>query len=57
MTSTTRYTVIPTSFGRAFTFVTGNRKPEQDNPFSARLELVDPRPGASLTYQAPKLIP
>ena len=31
-------------------YVTGNDAP-QDRPFSGRLELLDPRPGASLTYE------
>ncbi|MEL7450018.1 MAG: TIGR02466 family protein [Pseudomonadota bacterium] len=31
-------------------YVTGNAEPEDEHPFSGRLELVDPRPGASLSY-------
>ena len=40
----------PNAFWSGVYYVTGNTKPADDNQFSGRLELLDPRPGASLSY-------
>jgi uncharacterized protein (TIGR02466 family) len=40
----------PNAFWSGVYYVTGNPKAEEDNGFSGKLELVDPRPGASLSY-------
>lgn len=40
----------PNSFWSGVYYVTGNKEPEAGHPFSGKLELIDPRPGASLSY-------
>ncbi|MEZ5582774.1 MAG: TIGR02466 family protein [Candidatus Competibacteraceae bacterium] len=40
----------PNAFWSGVYYVNGNPKPEDEHPFSGKLELIDPRPGASLNY-------
>ena len=40
----------PNAYWSGVYYVTGNPEPEADHPFSGKLELIDPRPGASLSY-------
>jgi uncharacterized protein (TIGR02466 family) len=40
----------PNAFWSGVYYVSGNPKPAQAHPFSGKLELVDPRPGASLSF-------
>jgi uncharacterized protein (TIGR02466 family) len=40
----------PNAFWSGVYYVSGNPRPAQEHPFSGKLELVDPRPGASLSF-------
>lgn len=40
----------PNAFWSGVYYVNGNPKPELEHAFSGKLELIDPRPGASLQY-------
>jgi uncharacterized protein (TIGR02466 family) len=40
----------PNAFWSGVYYVNGNPEPEEKHPFSGKLELVDPRPGAALSY-------
>jgi uncharacterized protein (TIGR02466 family) len=40
----------PNAFWSGVYYVTGNPRPAQHHQFSGKLEFIDPRPGASLTY-------
>lgn len=40
----------PNAFWSGVYYITGNPPPEHENSFSGKLELVDPRPGASVVY-------
>lgn len=40
----------PNAFWSGVYYVNGNPEPEEKHPFSGKLELVDPRPGAGLSY-------
>lgn len=40
----------PNAFWSGVYYLNGNPQPQQDHPFSGKLELIDPRPGASLNY-------
>lgn len=40
----------PNAFWSGVYYVTGNPTPDAEHPFSGKLELLDPRPGAGLSY-------